>query len=398
MTLRDATLGCPFFSPIYVRAGQRLFLCSFWTGLTTFGRFFYSFILFRSDGCIYWWQASLATAIIFLAPISAFDQVSVIAISIWSYWPICLLSLASIWKKIRVRIGLTIHYSYSRQYARTNFWVGRTLSFYWIRYETRSSVSNLIRLVFGNKKQRHIMRNHRVLRMMTDTSFTFPYRPICCDKNLPLASKSGNSASGLPTLQFNPFLIFAHLSFRWSITSYGDRPNSYQDVAEYFRAHFLQVHRRNDISKRALYAVSTLASVLTSLSCKRILMHILMLLSISHRCWCVHCPFIISRQTAFLGVVLFKDIPIWRSYFTGYQSNSKDYCKWWALPPISLGSWRWLVCYYFSRRSYHPLVHYRCRSHLNAIRRCFLFSVQWIWVRARIWTGFSLSSRLFFLV
>lgn len=41
----------------------------------------------------------------------------------------------------------------------------------------------------------------------------------------------------------------------FSITSYGDRPNSYDEVSEYFRAHFLQVHRRNDISKRALYAV-----------------------------------------------------------------------------------------------------------------------------------------------
>ncbi|KLO11726.1 G-alpha-domain-containing protein [Schizopora paradoxa] len=38
------------------------------------------------------------------------------------------------------------------------------------------------------------------------------------------------------------------------ITSYGNRPNTYEEVSEYFRAHFLQVHRRNDISKRALYA------------------------------------------------------------------------------------------------------------------------------------------------
>lgn len=38
------------------------------------------------------------------------------------------------------------------------------------------------------------------------------------------------------------------------ITSYGDRPNRFEEVSEYFRAHFLQVHRRNDISKRALYA------------------------------------------------------------------------------------------------------------------------------------------------
>ena len=42
-----------------------------------------------------------------------------------------------------------------------------------------------------------------------------------------------------------------------SITSYGDRQNSYEEVSDYFRAHFLQVHRRNDVSKRALYAVSS---------------------------------------------------------------------------------------------------------------------------------------------
>ncbi|KAJ8586127.1 guanine nucleotide binding protein, alpha subunit, partial [Rhizopogon salebrosus TDB-379] len=39
------------------------------------------------------------------------------------------------------------------------------------------------------------------------------------------------------------------------ITSYGDRPNTFADVSEYFRAHFIQVHKRNDISRRALYAV-----------------------------------------------------------------------------------------------------------------------------------------------
>ncbi|KAL5523474.1 hypothetical protein ACEPAG_7647 [Sanghuangporus baumii] len=47
--------------------------------------------------------------------------------------------------------------------------------------------------------------------------------------------------------------LAAGIKVRKYITSYGDRPNNYQDVSEYFRAHFLQVHRRNDISKRALY-------------------------------------------------------------------------------------------------------------------------------------------------
>ncbi|KAI5118923.1 hypothetical protein M0805_003747 [Coniferiporia weirii] len=48
--------------------------------------------------------------------------------------------------------------------------------------------------------------------------------------------------------------LIAGIRVRKYITSYGDRPNSYEEVSEYFRAHFLQVHRRNDVSKRALYA------------------------------------------------------------------------------------------------------------------------------------------------
>lgn len=37
------------------------------------------------------------------------------------------------------------------------------------------------------------------------------------------------------------------------ITSYGDRPNTYEEASEYFRAHFLQVHRRKDVGKRSIY-------------------------------------------------------------------------------------------------------------------------------------------------
>lgn len=46
-----------------------------------------------------------------------------------------------------------------------------------------------------------------------------------------------------------------------SITSYGDRPNTFADVSEYFRAHFIQVHRRHDIGRRALYAVRSYSCV-----------------------------------------------------------------------------------------------------------------------------------------
>lgn len=37
------------------------------------------------------------------------------------------------------------------------------------------------------------------------------------------------------------------------ISSYGDRPNTYEEVSEYFRAHFIQTHRRKDVSQRPLY-------------------------------------------------------------------------------------------------------------------------------------------------
>ncbi|KAH9960924.1 G-alpha-domain-containing protein [Russula dissimulans] len=38
------------------------------------------------------------------------------------------------------------------------------------------------------------------------------------------------------------------------ITSYGNRPNDYETVVNYFRAHFLQVHRKNNEKKRVLYS------------------------------------------------------------------------------------------------------------------------------------------------
>ncbi|OCH88154.1 G-protein alpha subunit [Obba rivulosa] len=45
----------------------------------------------------------------------------------------------------------------------------------------------------------------------------------------------------------------AGIKVRKFISSYGDRPNSYEEVSEYFRAHFIQVHHRKDISHRPLY-------------------------------------------------------------------------------------------------------------------------------------------------
>ena len=38
-----------------------------------------------------------------------------------------------------------------------------------------------------------------------------------------------------------------------SITSYGDRANEYDAVVAYFKAHFTQVHRRNNENNRVLF-------------------------------------------------------------------------------------------------------------------------------------------------
>ncbi|KAF8710142.1 hypothetical protein AX14_010823 [Amanita brunnescens Koide BX004] len=43
------------------------------------------------------------------------------------------------------------------------------------------------------------------------------------------------------------------LKVRKYITSFGERANEYETVVQYFRAHFLQVHRRNNENKRVLY-------------------------------------------------------------------------------------------------------------------------------------------------
>ncbi|KAM5536705.1 hypothetical protein V8D89_009632 [Ganoderma adspersum] len=43
------------------------------------------------------------------------------------------------------------------------------------------------------------------------------------------------------------------IKVRKYISSYGDRPNEFEEVSEYFRAHFIQVHRRKDVSHRPLY-------------------------------------------------------------------------------------------------------------------------------------------------
>ena len=49
------------------------------------------------------------------------------------------------------------------------------------------------------------------------------------------------------------FSLFPSLFIGDSIPSYGDRANTYEAVIDYFRTHFLQVHRRNNENRRVLY-------------------------------------------------------------------------------------------------------------------------------------------------
>ncbi|PAV16151.1 G- alpha subunit [Pyrrhoderma noxium] len=51
--------------------------------------------------------------------------------------------------------------------------------------------------------------------------------------------------------------LAAKVAVKRYIPSYGDRPNTYEAVVEYFRTHFLQVHRKNNEEHRVLYTHQT---------------------------------------------------------------------------------------------------------------------------------------------
>ncbi|KAF8813180.1 guanine nucleotide-binding protein [Phlegmacium glaucopus] len=59
------------------------------------------------------------------------------------------------------------------------------------------------------------------------------------------------------------------LKVRKYITSFGERGNDYETVVQYFRAHFLQVHRRNNENRRVLYTHFT--SVVDTKATQRII-------------------------------------------------------------------------------------------------------------------------------
>ncbi|KAJ7586366.1 guanine nucleotide binding protein, alpha subunit [Mycena floridula] len=56
------------------------------------------------------------------------------------------------------------------------------------------------------------------------------------------------------------------------ITSYGNRGNTYEEVSEYFRAHFVQIHRKKDPAHRVLYVHFT--SMLDIVATQRIITNV----------------------------------------------------------------------------------------------------------------------------
>ena len=74
-----------------------------------------------------------------------------------------------------------------------------------------------------------------------------------CKPNWPTACGSASSES--PEISDFHFIQYSYPIS--SITSYGDRANDYDTVVHYFRAHFMQVHRKNNEKKRVLYTHQT---------------------------------------------------------------------------------------------------------------------------------------------
>ncbi|KZT04221.1 G-protein alpha subunit [Laetiporus sulphureus 93-53] len=66
--------------------------------------------------------------------------------------------------------------------------------------------------------------------------------------------------------------IDAGIKVRKYISSYGDRPNTYEEVSEYFRAHFIQAHRRKDVYRRSLFVHFT--SMLDIKATQRIIVNV----------------------------------------------------------------------------------------------------------------------------
>jgi hypothetical protein len=58
--------------------------------------------------------------------------------------------------------------------------------------------------------------------------------------------------------QRNWFILFP----AFSVPSYGNRKNAYEEVSQYFRAHFIQAHRKHDTAERVLFTVCLSTSLI----------------------------------------------------------------------------------------------------------------------------------------
>lgn len=74
--------------------------------------------------------------------------------------------------------------------------------------------------------------------------------------------KSWNAGYGFQNSEYTRYYWNKSLTPVHSILSYGDRPNEFDAVVNYFKAHFLQVHKRNNENRRILYTHLTNVTVL----------------------------------------------------------------------------------------------------------------------------------------
>ena len=127
------------------------------------------------------------------------------------------------------------------------------------------------------------------------------------------------------------------LTFLWprslenSITSFGDRSNDFETASDYFKSHFIQVHRRKDVSNRSLYVVSLPFFFFKNQSNNLIFYptpHPPFTKSISLQCWYANSIcFQKTRNPNWLGYITYLQKLL---KTTGRESNTKHYIKWWV--------------------------------------------------------------------
>lgn len=179
-----------------------------------------------------------ATAIIFLAPMSAYDQVrNLPGVDLFS--PLC-------------HSHITHRSQYLEEDPRTN------------------RIDDSLQL-FTAICQNKLLAKAALVLMLNKvcSAFISPWSSVSLTERAAGGSPEEEAGSWhqsqkivRPALRANysSLQVFAYARGLYSISSYGDRPNTYEEVSEYFRAHFIQTHRRKDVSHRVLYTVSMLTN------------------------------------------------------------------------------------------------------------------------------------------